>query len=365
MSVVRFRPWAIILASSSGDEDSDQTVPMTEDSKTIVKKIMDAKTAPQKLLIVCPDRIRRERFVANIFKKFVPDFSKKSIQADSLTVMNAGEFNSSNLSSLSDDLNSYSLFSKERFFLINGLDNLPSALNKSFLNITSKDYPSLYLVMTAAKFAANSQIYNFYKKTALVVDLPQLKNLELVRWTERELKSQGIKSWDEGLPEALLQCAEGSPDKISELVEKLSLFLEEPSAHMQDLREISQHSADPSEFQLLDNLKHKKLFWKSELLIEKIFQSDKNAFALLGLIARTYNNYLSMAYMKDQGAGLQEIRQKLGLPPWLFNKQVEASKAYELKRLCSSMKSVLKADSKLKNRSLGEKAIFSELIEGL
>ena len=337
----------------------------SKDVGQALKVLLADKAAPGALLVISPDRVRRERIVHSLLKKFCKGFHEKTHKAENLDVINCENINSTNLQSILDNINSISLFSPQRFFLINNVEALTAALNKKLLDVVQAKNPDTYLFFASAKLASNSVFFNHFKKANALLELEELKNLDLNRWTQKELKNAGINTWDEILVESIIQSTESDPDKIVELIEKLSLYTDGDKATLSDLSKLSKQAPDASEFALLDYLPNKKLAWKSELLVTQIFDAGKNSFALLGLIARTYNSYLQIAYLRERGMSLQQIRQKLNISPWIFNKQAEACKNYSSKQLQKCLKAILLADSKLKNKSLGDLGIFSELIHNL
>jgi DNA polymerase III delta subunit len=336
-----------------------------KDAAQALKAILAEKTPPPFLLVLCPDRVRQERVIGSVLKKFCPEYDEKSRRSDSLTQISAESFNTSNIQNLSDNINSLSLFSKQKFILITDVEELNSSLNKKILDILEETSPDTCVILGAKKLASNSQILTFFRKNQALIELPELKNMDLTRWVEKELKTEGVTFSDEILPEAIIQSCDADPDKIAELISRLALFVDDEKASLNDLNSLSKHAPDASEFALIDNLPNKRMAWKSELLLTQIFKAGKNPFALLGLISRTYNNYMQIAYLREKGLSAQQIRTKLNISPWIFNKQFETSKNYSVQKLQKSLESILMADSKLKNRSLGDEAIFSALIHNL
>ncbi len=353
------------MAVSTSKGSSSKSGNKVINAATLLKEITSKKSPPQSLLVISPDRTRRERITKTLLKKFCKNYDENTHKSEILSVISAEDLNLSNIQNLIDDVNSLSLFSSQKFILINDTELMSAALNKKLLELIQNLTDSVCLIFTASKMAANSQIYNHFSKNNCLLELGELKNIELNRWVQKELKNSGINIADEMLIEALIQSTNSDPDKILELVTRLSLYIDKDKATLEDLSQLSKFIPAASEFALVENLPDKSKYWKSEMLVSQIFNSDKNAFALLGLIARNYTSYMHVNFLRKKGLNLQEIRQKLNISPWIFNKQTASSAKYSQEELYKAFKSILIADAKLKNRNLGDQSVFSELISNL
>ena len=86
---------------------------------------------------------------------------------------------------------------------------------------------------------------------------------------------------------------------------------------------------------------------------------------LLGLLARVWTNYLKIKSLQDTGVATSVLRKQLGMQPWVFNKYLEATRNYDKSHLARGCLEILAVDSRLKNRSAGSAALFSELAYSL
>lgn len=203
-----------------------------------IKNILSSDNPPAQLLIISPDRVRRERVTHSILKKFCQGYGNKNTSLSNITRINAENLNAAAFQEFADNTNTLSLFSSHKFFIINNLENFPSSLNQDLLKLLNNASEGLSLIFHAKKMPSNSVLYNHFKKNQLLAELPELKKLDLRRWVQKELKSYGITSYDELLLESLIQSAESDPDKITEITDRLSLYIDGSKATSQDLSKI-------------------------------------------------------------------------------------------------------------------------------
>jgi DNA polymerase III delta subunit len=82
-------------------------------------------------------------------------------------------------------------------------------------------------------------------------------------------------------------------------------------------------------------------------------------FMLIGLLTKTFTNLLRLRVMLDRGYQQQDIRNELGLSPWLFSKYLPTAKRISTTQLSKTLEALLVADYRIKDRSLGPDAVFS------
>ncbi|RIL07124.1 MAG: hypothetical protein DCC75_10280, partial [Proteobacteria bacterium] len=180
-------------------------------------------------------------------------------------------------------------------------------------------------------------------------------------WIERELKRLGIVNYPEKLPELVSELGQQDPDEIIKLLEQLALYADSPEVSSADIKQLFSHDEVKSEFEFIDCLMNRNAA-RAEILIENLFQHGKSPFMLLALLAKNFATFIAIKALSDQGRTPHEIRQRLGLAPWLFGKHQSAVRTFSQAQLRRGLHAIMRADSKLKNRSVGQEAIFSELV---
>jgi DNA polymerase III delta subunit len=82
---------------------------------------------------------------------------------------------------------------------------------------------------------------------------------------------------------------------------------------------------------------------------------------LLGLLTKTFVTLYRIRAMLEKGLQQQDIRTSIGLSPWLFNRYVPIARNQTLNALSSHCEALLRADFRLKDKSIGHGATFSTL----
>ncbi len=333
-------------------------------SAELVKKIAALPECPPALLLLAPDNIRKDRITNLLLDTFLRKQSKGSNEQLAIKRIDARELTKDKMRAFRDDLASLSLFTPLRFFIFSDIDELSTDLLPTFQEIIRTLSKDSKLIICGSALPEKHALKKLFKEKDLLVELEELRGHELTRWVARELKRSGINRYSEGVVDTLVLCGEEAPDKIARLLEQLVVYCDSDSINSEDLSRLFVHHITPGEFELLDAIQAKKIA-KVEVMLREILASGKSPFMLLALISRSYSNYLLLKALSDAGLSQQELRQRLGMTPWVFNKYVAASKNRSLGSLKNNMRQIMRTDSILKNRSLGPEAVLSELVSGL
>ena len=82
---------------------------------------------------------------------------------------------------------------------------------------------------------------------------------------------------------------------------------------------------------------------------------------LIGLLTKTFTSLLRIRALLDGGVSQNDIRSSMGLTPWIFSKYLPLARQRSVESLSKTVESLLRADFKLKDRSLGPTAILSSV----
>lgn len=330
-----------------------------EDPIELLKSVTAASSCPGLLLFCAPDEIRRRRFCDLVCDKFL---TKVGLDPSvSAVYLDAKSLDARQLVALRDDLSSLSLFSNFRIFFIRNLDHLQSACTETFLKIFTSELPGVACICLASGFPANSLILKHFRVKKAAIVLPELAGEELTRWVQKELKLQGIAEFEPAVVDQLAQVGESSPDRISQIISHLALYVDGKGLTSKELRALYTDTLDASEYDFVDSLMQRSEA-RAESLLQVILASGKNPFMLLALLQRSFSTYLGIAALLKEGKSQPEISQTLKVPPWLLRKHMAVVQKYSVDQLKRCVDSLLRADSKLKNRSLGTESIFSEFV---
>ncbi len=317
-----------------------------------LKELLSLNVAPNCLLLVCPDIVRFERIASHFKNKF---FDSKSEPPQVFYAENVKK----NFSTFIDEVYAQSLFSSNKLYLVKDSDKFSGDIAKKIIDIINQPSGNS-VIFYSSKIKSNSILYKAFKKIGLVLEVSELKGLELKKWTLKELTQNGFKKVSNKVVDSLIDICENSPDRIANHCKMLSLYCNSETLSESDLLSLFPEALSINDFDILESLR-KKDYSQTENLIEKMSLSGKSFFLTLAMISRNYNQSASIKYLQLKGERNINIRTKLGIKPWVFDKIVSFSNTNSLDRIDEAFNSIILADSKLKNKNIGEDLIASEL----
>lgn len=328
------------------------------DPRAEIDEIISRAPLPPVILVIAPERIRRDRVRNYILEKFEKNggCGVKSIRK------NGKHVTQQILLQIREDLSTPSLFQSSSTGVIEDAHELPLELQKEIVNFTAKLPSGSSLVLLAEKLGVTSPLRKAAKGST--VELKELKGVELRKWVKRECLALGIKSVSDQCIQAILDLSDNSPDEATRIVQHLSLYIEEGTVSLKDIETLFPSAVHSSEFELLDaalcgNVK-KILFDLRNLL-----RHGKSPFMLLGLLGRGLGTTISAKAHLDSGHSQASARTALNIPPWIFSKMLPSINRYPSDRRVEHLGFLIRADSKLKNLSLGEEAVMDEFLLSL
>jgi len=269
---------------------------------------------------------------------------------------------------LKDEIASPSLFSKSKFILVEDIQLIKGDDAKTFVTLVEelirKVPTGVTLLCVGSELASNSVLLRTFDKESLAVVLSPLEGVNLLQWTKKELRTSGITDINEEAISAIVDLSDNDPDKVVKVIEHLALYVDGPSASLDDLYKLFAEKLSPDEFKLLELITRGENE-KAAVLSASLLHSGKNAFLLLSLLARSFGTYVDVWALSLRNLSPEQLAKELGSPHWLARKHVSASQRYNFVSLKKSIESLLLADSKLKNRSAGPEYVISELVHSL
>lgn len=329
--------------------------------KEVLSQILAQPLPPQSLLVCSPDQIRKERIITAVLEHFC---TEPYAQA---TIINAAEINSQRFSELEATLYSRDLFSSTSYVLLRNVDSLPKNYVKELASLMKNIPTGSCLLVTAQALLAKNPIKAFCKKDGYLIDLEVLKDSSFTRWIEKEIKHSGLSKVPRGVITAISTLADNSADTAHAIIEQCALYSADGSISEKELGMLFPSAPVQNEFALIDLLHSGQTDSSAaiELALERLWGNGKNSFAFLSLLTRTYATCLSIRSMLDSGLASGVIRQRLEMKEWTFNKHLPVAKKKSFRRLQHDYKCLLQADSKLKNKSLGDHEVIAEVAHAL
>lgn|GEM_PF-1310276 len=319
---------------------------------------------PAVLLIVGPDPIRINRLIAAVLST-----AEKSIATGRPQTIRPKKFQGASLSER--DVNeihvqsaTLSMFSKQQIFQIDGVDQIKAALNATLADLVETYVAPNLLILTASALPSNSVLRSrCAAKGALlgsIVDLSEFTPQELRAWTARELSNAAVVDPSNQIVEGVIVLADSKPDRIAAISSHLSLYCDGRPPTLRDLSTLFHSQSQVADFALLDAVQSGNRL-RTTTTIHQLLGAGKSPFLLLAMLGRTFGQYLTISAARAQNLGATQIKSLVPMQPWLFDKYVAASSRYSLPRLRNANAAIVRADSLLKNRSLGADAILETL----
>lgn len=260
------------------------------------------------------------------------------------------------------DLEEPSLFEPERFAVIRSIEAAKAADVEPVSEFLRKQIPGVHLFIIGESLPNTPNFKKTLEAHATHLAFEQLKGAELRRWVEREVKQCQITGVDDAVIELLISLADEDPEAISQLIEKFALYVGDGQATVQALRALEPGRAHASDFELAETLLGKNR-GSTEALLTQLVQQGSSPFMLIGLLTKTFTSLLRIRALLDSGVATHDIRNSMGLTPWIFSKYLPLAKQRTSNEFAKTVEALLVADFRLKDRSLGPTAIFSSLAE--
>lgn len=309
------------------------------------------ESCPLCVFIGSPDRVRRERALAFVLNHF----AKKNQRPLTYSFSEQGRHNITNLL---NEISEPSLFEPTRYVVIRGIETAKVVDLEPLTNFLNKNIAGTHIILVGEGFPQSQNFKKALEKLASVLIFDPLKGAELRRWTERELKTAGVSGATDEMIELALSLAAEEPEAVAALIEKLGLYLDGDTPTTDIMRKLIPGRSSASDFELADALLSKKRA-ATEVLIHQLISQGSSPFMLLGLLTKTFVSLYRIRAMLDRGAQTNDIRLALGVSPWLFNRYLPIARAHNLSALSRYCETLLRADFRLKDKSIGHSATLS------
>jgi DNA polymerase III delta subunit len=320
-----------------------------------LKEITALPECPSCIVITSADRIRRTRTLEYLLKHF----AKKDASAPRSFAF--GESSRSNPSTFLRDLEEPSLFEPTRFAIIRAIESAKAADVEPLSDFLRKKIPGVHLFIIGENLPNTPNFKKVLESHATHLAFEQLKGAELNRWVEREAKQNHLNDVDDGVIELIVSLGNEDPEAIAQLIEKFSLYLGQDDKPTQSaLRALEPGRAHASDFELAETLLGRNR-GVSEALLAQLINQGSSPFMLMGLLTKTFTSLLRIRALLDSGVGTNDIRNSMGLSPWIFSKYLPLAKQRTVPALSTIVEALLVADFRLKDRSLGPAALLSSV----
>lgn len=321
-----------------------------------IKQISEANTVSS-ALILCSDRIRLQRALEilaknmHLFKDGKWQYTVKKIKLDNTSEQD--------LKKIAFGAQELSLFSAKKIYIFENTDKITAGKTEIILEILKNNSDNIFF-FTGKTLNKNLKIYKHHYKNNTVVELEDFSGARFLTWTKKEIQYRQLDIKENAL-RLLVDLAEGSADTVVQLLDLLELYVENKLIELKDLQALFPEKVAANTYDWIDTITRKEIT-QAEIKMDSVLKSTTSAIPLIALLHTSYLNYFLITAMQKNGLDQTAIRKNFALQPWLFNKLWQSAGSMKSKDLKSNLSHILKADSKLKNKNLGDNIVLSELV---
>lgn len=306
------------------------------------------------LVVLSEDRVQRERVIEEIAAQSPKPHERQLRDAKVTSVRQ-----------LQSEIASPSLFTPFTITVLKDLQECNAEQLRDLLQLLEGPIHGNLLIFLGSKLPSNSVFIKRAHSLGILLQIPKLTDDTLERWAMNEFSKRGL-SIEKSTLGMLTAAAEGSADLLFPMIEKLDLYLSGTSVPVrpEDVQMLFVIPVEAHEFELAEAVLARDVV-RVELLITTLIATGKSPFTIIPLLARTFANYAVIALALRRNTPSQEIRERLNISSWAYNRYLPTAKRYPPRAFTAHARALLLADSKIKNRSLGPELILSELLRSL
>ena len=171
------------------------------------------------------------------------------------------------------------------------------------------------------------------RKHATIVQFNPLNDVDLTRWMRSTLKAEGNKNIDAKQAQYLAFTSGRDLAVLTGELHKLAHYIGEREAvEAEDIDAVSTRSLECTIFQLVDVLVEGR-DGHAFLLLSTMLDAGESRLGILAMILRQYRLLLTLKWMQAEGIGQAAQRERLGIPPFAFDRTQKQSRGYTLEQL--------------------------------
>jgi len=201
-------------------------------------------------------------------------------------------------------------------------------------------------------------------KDAAHIELEKMEGEKLQFWLSREVTRFGSVSINAGALHLLAQYAGEDLDAAYQALEQVALFADGEPINEQIVKRVITIIPDAEQFALLDLLDSGSIP-RAEQLAEALLAQGSNAFVILAMIARNQLNRVAVRGAVEARATDEPLRRALSMTPWVYERAKKQIAKPNLPSMKQVIAAIVRADTRLKGKSLGPEAIIGELLAAL
>lgn len=275
---------------------------------------------------------------------------------------------------LADNCETVPLFSERKLVLVknSGMFKASKKANGEKADVKKDEISALIqslpsytcLIFVEEDIDKRLKVIDTIKKNGLIVEFPFQKPPELVKWIIKLFRAKN-KIISQELASLIVNNCDQGMVEIHNEVEKLILYLgERDTVSKEDIDKVCTKSIKSRIFDLTDAIAAKERT-KAFVILEEMAVLKEPMPKILYMIARQFNQLLSMKLLHKSGTDINEAAAKIGVSPYIASKIMKQSKEFELEVLKRVVEESLKLDVAVKTGKVNDRVAVEMLLAGI
>ncbi|MGB9813239.1 MAG: DNA polymerase III subunit delta [Thermovenabulum sp.] len=228
-------------------------------------------------------------------------------------------------------------------------------------NFIEKEFPDYTcLILTAEKIDKRKKVYKAIEKVGYVKEFKISNYKEKIQWIKKRALLYN-KNLDESAA-AYIAYNTGDLYQTDNEIKKIVFALEEKKLiKKEDIEEIMSRNEEANIFELIDCIMENK---KNIALLKlaELFKKGEKGILILYMISK---HFMNLCWVKMLGDNEEEIREKLGLHPFVVKKLIEQARNFSIEKLKYALNLSQQLDYDIKKGRIDDKTGLELLISRL
>ncbi|MBE9536306.1 MAG: DNA polymerase III subunit delta [Proteobacteria bacterium] len=240
------------------------------------------------------------------------------------------------------------VMSPKRLVVLRDAEKLKGDEQEMLLAYLANPSPSTTMVFVGRSADKRKKFFSTISKAGGLVEHSHPHEREMPKWIRWLAKKKGVEV-SGAAARYLVEIIGNDLTSISSEVEKLSLYVgDSKRIELEDVEAVTVDSRTRTVFQLTDAIATKNL--KDSLIyLKKLLEGGESPIMIISMIVRQLRLIWTGVSMKNRGAGEDEIRKRISLPPFIFKSYLRQVKFFREDELAKAYENLFELDVKFKS----------------
>jgi len=288
---------------------------------------------------------------------------KERFENGVIQIFNADEIENSN--DILQDADSYSLFFKEKLFIIKRLLSCKSEFIDKVVNYLQVSKNVNFVFWEDRSLDKRRGLYKYIKKKGVVEEFNKLKYSRIKGWLTKQFNSKA--DIDDRSIDLLIMKVGEDQSQLETIAENLLILVKEKTRKKilpSDIEELVEKSSEDSIWDLVDSLSVSNRS-KALQIIEGILREKQDFVLIIGILARQFRILSLVKFLLKKGKSSSEIASILKLHPFVVKKAITHSDHFSLNQLRKLYQKLVKTDLVVKEGRFEPKLALDLLVAAI